>query len=227
MFEVSWWSNMTKAMDSVPLRPNTWGLPSVYRPSSVFPKTNTTGLRVMWCQGSNLSRSRRTGASKNKVRTVEFSDHWPVRAPGNITGLWFVTHHQAAIARGCGHRLHTPETNDALGCGSWLIVRQRSHAVVGTVCIPRKQMTRSAVVRDSSGSDRTRSWAQLAYPGNKWRAAALAVVREPSSVSVNITRPDWLNSHTPPALITWKYRRHFINVEMLLYFTKCAKRRPR
>ena len=31
---------------------------------------------------------------------------------------------------------------------------------------------------------------------------ALAGVRELSSVSVNITRPDWLDMHTPRALIT-------------------------
>ena len=64
-------------------------------------------------------------------------------------------------------------------------------------------MTWSAVVRDSSsGSDRTRG------RGHSLRTPetndALAVVREPSSVSVNITRPDWLNTHTPPALITRK-----------------------
>ena len=75
------------------------------------------------------------GQVKIRCGTVELGDHWPVRAPGNIALLWFVTHRQVAIAR--GH---------------------------GTVRVPRKQMTRSS----------------------------LAVVREPSSVSVNITRPDRL-----------------------------------
>ena len=60
-------------------------------------------------------------------------------------------------------------------------------------------MMHSTVVRDTSSvSDRTRPWAQFAYPGNMTRSA---VVREPSSVSVNVTRPDWLNTHMPPALI--------------------------
>ena len=72
--------------------------------------------------------------------------------PGNKwrARVWFVTHRQAAIARGHGHSLHTPETNNVL-----------------------------------------------------------AVVCEPSSVSVNITRPDWLNTHTLPALIMPKVSPSF------------------
>ena len=101
-------------------------------------------------QGSNLSRSDVPGQVKIRCGTVEFSDHWPVWAPGNIARLWFVTHRQASIERGRGHSLRTPKTNDAL-----------------------------------------------------------AVVREPSSVSVNITRPYWVNSHTPPALIMRKVSPQF------------------
>ena len=66
-------------------------------------------------------------------------------------------------------------------------------------------MTRSAVGavgRDSSsGSDHTWHGHSLRTPETN---DALAVVRDPSSVSVNITRPDWLNRHTPPALIMRK-----------------------
>ena len=107
------------------------------------------------------------GQVKIRCRTVKYSDHWPMRAPGNIARLWFVTQPQAAIAGGHGHSLRTPETNDVL-----------------------------------------------------------AVVREPSSVSVNITRPDWLNTRTPQTalILCEKYRRHSINVEIMLrYFVKCAK----
>ena len=110
-------------------------------------------------QGSNLSRSRRPGASKNMVRDSK------IYCQLARAGTWK-----------CGNILNNlqslrpPETNDVLGCDSWFIVR-RSHAAEGTVCLPRKQMTLSAVIHDSS------------------------------SVSVNITRPEWLNTHTPPALI--------------------------
>ena len=84
-----------------------------------------------------------------------------MRAPGNITRLWFVTDRQAAIARGRGYSLR----NDVL-----------------------------------------------------------AVIREPLSVSVNIMRPDWANTHTPPALIICeKYCRHSINVEMMLRISRNAR----
>ena len=83
-----------------------------------------------------------------------------MRAPGNITRLWFVTDRQATIARGRGHSLR----NDVL-----------------------------------------------------------AVIREPLSVSVNKTRPDWVNTHTPPALIICeKYCRHSINVEMMRRISRNA-----
>ena len=97
-----------------------------------------------------------------------------MRAPGNVLGN---NSHYDSV-RWCPSVAHwQPQAdfaypgNNALGCSLWVIVSQRSHAAIGTVCVPRKQMTRSAVVR------------------------------EPPSVSVNITRPDWLNTHTPPALI--------------------------
>ena len=77
-------------------------------------------------------------------------------------------------------------------------------SATGTVCIPRKKWCawlwfvthRQAAIACGRGHS-------LCTPETNY---ALAVVCEPSSVPVNITRPDWLNTHchTPPALIMLK-----------------------
>ena len=54
-----------------------------------------------------------------------------------------------------------------------------------------------------------------------------AVIRDSSSFSVNITRPDWLNTHTPPALIMRNVSPPCLQFNvgiMLRYFGKYAKR---
>ena len=83
----------------------------------------------------------------------------------------------------------------ALGCDSWFIVSDRTRPC--TVCLPRKQMTRSAVIRDSS------------------------------SVSVNIIRPGLVEFHSYARVHASceTYRRHSFNVEIMLrYFGKYTKR---
>ena len=73
-------------------------------------------------------------------------------------------------------------------------------------------MTCSAVIRDSlSAIARGRGHSLPTLETNDSLGC--------DSVSVNITWPDWLNRHTPPALITRNVRVEF----MLRFFGKYAK----
>ena len=49
-----------------------------------------------------------------------------------------------------------------------------------------------------------------------------AVNRDSSSVSVNITRPDWPNTHTPPTLIVQNVSPPFLQPGVLTTLKLCS-----